>query len=149
VSGGSSDLVALTLPILGVAVGSGATLLGQWITARTSRMAGLAQLQREDRLERKTAILRLLDATQRIEEHLDVARDGGSIEKDSADHDLHVMWLAVKEVVITCSEAMAVAADAYCTVLNDQTRSGMLDRAPKKAARQDLLDKAKAELKIT
>ena len=101
--------------------------------------------------------MRFLDSTQRIEHLLDVHRGRsergwrqglrlGKADQRDPEEDLHAMWLAVHEVVITCSPATGKAANDYCEALYGQARNGVTDRSIKRLARVDFLDAARVEL---
>lgn len=134
----SSSSALQCFPLLGVMVGAGATLMGQWISARTTRQKDREAVQREDRHERKAVIMRFLDSTQRIEHLLGIMRDESTVDQQGADEDLHVMWLAVKEVIIVCCPDTASAADDYCEALYGEARRGATDRAIKRGCKAAL-----------
>ena len=142
----ASDLTTQLLPFAGVLTGAAATLMVQWINLRSTLAKDQAQRLHSDRQERKAAIVRFLDAAQRIEHLLAVMRQGGAVDQQKADEELHAMWLTVKEVVITCAPATGTAADEYCEALYGRARRGVTDSTPKRIARWEFLDAARVEL---
>ena len=70
----ASDLTTQLLPFAGVLTGAAATLMVQWINLRSTLAKDQAQRLHSDRQERKAAIVRFLDAAQRIEHLLAVMR---------------------------------------------------------------------------
>ncbi len=56
------------------------------------------------------------------------------------------MWLAVKEVIISCSPELGRAANTYSDALQAQARKRVTDRSPKRIARGVFLDAARMEL---
>jgi hypothetical protein len=142
----SVGLATQLLPLAGVAIGSSATLVGQWISSHFSLVKDQEQLRRDARQERKQAILKLLDTTQQLELALDRTRAGAAPDQQQTDKDLHAMWFAIKEVWITCSPETADGAHEYCDALYNHAKRGAADFSIKRGAREKFLDQARQEL---
>ena len=107
----------------------------------------IERARREDKQERKAVIMRFLDATQKVEELIDgqEARIDAAPSPGTAHHELHEMWLSVKEVIISCDKATGTAADVYCNALQRRIRA-QKSQVTKREARWEFLKAARLEL---
>lgn len=139
------------LPLLGVLLGTCGTLLGQYLATRADskrleydRLAAL-------RAERKAAILSFLDAAQRIELILDrqpVFKDQPG--ENTAQENLHELWLAKKNIELVCSPELAQHAQDYTSALHVMLRNPdrVADSAVKREARYQVMESARQDLGI-
>lgn len=116
----STDVLNGMLPLLGVAIGSGATLVVQRSSAREARRKSAADARQAQRTELKSAVSAFLKAAQDLQSQL-YAREHGRDIPDliSLAEDL---WLAHAQVVIVCSEQLADALQTYAEALNRAAR---------------------------
>lgn len=105
------------LPLAGVILGAGSTLLGQHLVLRIDVRRDAARQAAEQRAERKEAIIGFLAAAERIEQRR------GTPSADDEDVPslaelMHNVWLAKKVVELTCSGHLAQAAHNYARGLS-------------------------------
>lgn len=110
---------ATVLPLVGVALGTAGTLLGQRFATRADARRDALQRADAQRGERKEAIISFLSAAERIE----TVRASAAYDHDrAADVDIadltHALWLAKKLIEIVCSAGLAQAAHDYTRELD-------------------------------
>jgi hypothetical protein len=114
---------ATLLPLAGVALGSGGTLVGQYLTTRVDARRQRREQLAAERGERKEAILGFLSAAQSVELLLDgQAFAGRHPEDDEVMDQLHGLWLAKKSCELMCSAEVAQAAHDYTLALHRLVR---------------------------
>lgn len=145
-------LSTTVLPLLGVLLGTGGTLLGQHLATRVDRR----RLEHDQlvamRTERKAAILSFLDVAQRIEMALDKrAESKDSPNEMEVQENVHQLWLAKKNVELVCSPELAQSAHDYTYSLHVSLRSPDLvtDPSAKRQARYLVMESARRDLGIT
>jgi hypothetical protein len=110
-------------PLVGVALGSASTLVGQYLTTRVAvRKDHRAQLAAE-RAERKEAILAFLSSAQSVESLLDRRRNELPAGDEARD-ELHALWLSKKACELVCSGKLAQAAHDYTLAMQDLVLRG-------------------------
>lgn len=105
------------LPLAGVILGAGSTLLGQHLVLRVDVRRDAARQAAEQRAERKEAIIGFLAAAERVEQR----RGTPSADDDdgpSLAELMHNVWLAKKVVELACSCYLAQAAHDYARGLS-------------------------------
>ncbi|MGW0067581.1 hypothetical protein ACWDUI_08960 [Streptosporangium sandarakinum] len=144
-------LSTTVLPLLGVLLGTGGTLLGQHLATRVDRR----RLEHDQlvamRTERKAAILSFLDAAQRIEMILDRrAESKDSPSEADAQEGLHQLWLAKKSVELVCSPELAQSVHDYTYALHIGLRKPDLitDPSVKRQARYLMMESARRDLGV-
>jgi hypothetical protein len=110
---------ATILPLVGVALGTAGTLLGQRFATQADARRDALQRADAQRAERKEAIIGFLSAAERIE----TVRASAAYDHDrAADVDIgeltHALWLAKKLIEIVCSAGLAQAAHDYTRELD-------------------------------
>jgi hypothetical protein len=116
----TSLVLSSVLPLVGVLLGSGATLTVQQSSAREARRQATADLLQARRSEAKTAITAYLEAAQHLQTQL-YAREHG---RDVLDVAVLVedVWLAHAQVDIVCSPQLRQALRDYAEALNQVAR---------------------------
>ena len=108
------------LPLLGVLIGSGSTILVQRSSARESRLRAEADRREAQRAEVKNAIDSYLKVAQHLQTQLYSREHGGAIP------DIPVIveqtWLAHAHVDVICSEGLRVPLTEHATALNEVAR---------------------------
>ncbi|GAA4630338.1 hypothetical protein GCM10023196_055300 [Actinoallomurus vinaceus] len=140
---------ATLLPLAGVALGSGGTLIGQYLTTRVD----VRRQQREqlvaERGERKEAILGFLSAAQSVELLLDGHDFAGRRPEDDEVMDrLHGLWLAKKACELVCSAEVAQAAHDYTLALHRLVRAEAPVKTSKGELRHAFMETARRELGV-
>ncbi|MEV6152571.1 hypothetical protein AB0L53_19705 [Nonomuraea sp. NPDC052129] len=139
------------LPLLGVLLGTCGTLLGQYLATRVDSKRLEHDRLAAMRAERKAAILSFLDAAQRIELILDkqpVFKD--RLDENTAQEDLHKLWLAKKSVELVCSPELAQCAHDYTSALHVTLRNPdrVADPAARRKTRYLMMESARRDLGI-
>lgn len=145
-------LSTTVLPLLGVLLGTGGTLLGQHLATRVDRKRLEHDRLVVMRTERKAAILSFLDVAQRIEMALDEhAEPKDSPGEADSKESLHQLWLAKKNVELVCSPELAQSAHDYTYALHVSLRSPdrITDPSAKRQARYLVMESARRDLGIT
>lgn len=126
----SSTLAPALFSLLGVALGSVGTLVGQYLTSRTS----LRQLDLQQvavlRAERKEAIMQFLSVVREVERL-------GSDMTDRLENDL---WLAQQAVDLVCSEPVRGATYRLARHVVDTAQNGPSDLAPGQPAPDQMIE---------
>jgi gas vesicle protein len=108
------------LPLLGVIIGSGSTVLVQKSSARESRIRTEAERRQSQRAEIKNAIDSYLKAAQYLQTQLYSREHGEEIP------DVRVMvediWLAHAHLDIICSEGLRTPLTEHALALNEVAR---------------------------
>lgn len=108
------------LPLLGVMIGSGSTVLIQKNSARESRIRAKAERRQSQRAEIKNAIDSYLKAAQYLQTQLYSREHGEEIP------DVRVMveeiWLAHAHLDIICSEGLRTPLTEHALALNEVAR---------------------------
>ncbi|MEU7988399.1 hypothetical protein AB0B56_26380 [Streptosporangium canum] len=145
-------LSTTVLPLLGVLLGTGGTLLGQHLATRVDRR----RLEHDQlvamRAERKAAILSFLDAAQRVEMVLDERTESKKSPSEAGVQEgIHQLWLAKKSVELVCSPELAQNAHDYTYALHASLKSPDLvtDPRAKRQARHLVMESARQDLGIT
>jgi hypothetical protein len=110
------------LPLAGVIVGAGSTLLGQHLAVRRDARREAAQRAADQRAERKDAIIGFLSATERVEQHRGQHASELSLDEAAMIELMHAVWLAKKIIELVCSGTLAQAAQDYTLVLNQASQ---------------------------
>jgi hypothetical protein len=116
----STVILGSVLPLVGVAIGSVATLAVQQNSAREARRQSAADARLSLRAEIKTAITAYLEAAQHLQTQLYASEHG----RDVPDIPLMAedVWLAHAQVDILCSEQLRVPLLQYAEALNEVAR---------------------------
>jgi hypothetical protein len=108
------------LPLLGVLIGSGSTILVQRSSARESRLRAEAERRQAQRTEVKSAIDSYLKVAQHLQTQLYSREHGGEVP------DIPVIveqiWLAHAHVDIICSEGLRTPLTEHALALNEVAR---------------------------
>ena len=116
----STVILSGVLPLVGVVLGSGATLAVQQGTAREARRQSAAEARQARRSELKTAIAAFLEAAQHLQTQLYAREHGREVP------DIPVLaedvWLAHAQVDIVCSEQLRESLVQYADALNEVAR---------------------------
>ncbi|WP_406514557.1 hypothetical protein OG851_43395 (plasmid) [Streptomyces sp. NBC_00161] len=119
---------ASLLPLVGVALGTAGTLIGQYLVARLDTRRDERQQREALRAERKEAIVGFFRASQNVERARDQISSGGPREAVELEKHVHELWLAKKIIELVCSAELAQAAHDYTLELADNAR--MAGREP-------------------
>lgn len=123
--------ISTVLPLGGVILGAGSTLLGQYLTLRVDVRRDATRHSAEQRAERKEAIIGFLNATEHIEQ-----RRGNPSTHDEGRPPLgelvHNMWLAKKVLELVCSQNLAQAAHDYSKGLSPFSHASARSTEPGK-----------------
>jgi predicted transcriptional regulator len=137
------------LPLVGVLLGTTATLVSQYLSTRLSQREAAARRTSDQRAERKAAIVEFLDAAQRVEHLLDRVDRGGEQDEHEAGELMHRLWLSYKCAEIICSAALGQTAQEYSRELHHYVWDGRPEgpaSTSKREARYAFLDAAAKEL---
>jgi hypothetical protein len=108
------------LPLLGVLIGSGSTIVIQRSSARESKLRAEAERRQAQRAEVKSAIDSYLKVAQHLQTQLYTREHGGDVS------DIPVMveqiWLAHAHVDIICSEELRTPLTEHALALNEVAR---------------------------
>jgi hypothetical protein len=108
------------LPLLGVLIGSGSTIVIQRSSARESKLRAEAERRQAQRAEIKSAIDSYLKVAQHLQTQLYSREHGGDVP------DIPVMveqiWLAHAHVDIICSEELRTPLTEHALALNEVAR---------------------------
>ena len=108
------------LPLLGVLIGSGSTVLVQRSSARESRLRAEVEMRQAQRAEIKSAIDSYLKVAQHLQTQLYSREHGGEVP------DIPVIveqiWLANAHVDIICSEGLRGPLTEHALALNEVAR---------------------------
>jgi hypothetical protein len=88
--------ISIVLPLAGVILGTGSTLLGQHLALRVDVNRDAARHAAEQRAERKGAIIGFLSAAERIEQRRGNSSTHDEAAAPSLGELMHSMWLAKK-----------------------------------------------------
>lgn len=113
-----ASVSSTVLPLAGVALGSGSTLVGQYLALRGGARRDAAQQAAERRAERKEAIIGFLSAAERIEQQRGQLASENRRDSEQVAEQMHAVWLAKKIVELVCSGEVAQAAHDYTRELN-------------------------------
>lgn len=144
-----SAISPTVLPLIGVLLGTTATLVSQYLSTRVSQREAVAQRTSDLRAERKAAIVELLDAAQRVEHFLDRVDRGGVRDEHEAGELMHRLWLSYKCAEIVCSIVMGQKAQDYVLQLHHYVWDGIPQgpgSSSKREARHAFLNAAAQEL---
>jgi hypothetical protein len=141
---------ATILPLVGVALGSASTVVGQYLTTRVAVRRDERERTAAERTERKDAILGFLSAAQSVELQLDRIAGGRPRDDTEAWDHLHALWLAKKVPELVCSAALAQAAHDYTLALHGLLRGeGPVEDSPaKRELRYAFMEAARRELGV-
>ena len=113
-------ILSAALPLIGVLIGSGSTILVQRSSARESRLRAEAERRQAQRAEIKSAIDSYLKVAQHLQTQLYSREHGGDIP------DIPVLveqiWLAHAHVDIICSEGLRTPLAEHALALNEVAR---------------------------
>jgi hypothetical protein len=108
------------LPLLGVLIGSGSTILVQRSSARESRIRAEAERRGAQRTEVKSAIESYLKVAQHLQSQLWSREHGGEVL--DIPPIVEQVWLAHAHVDIICSERLRVPLTEHALALHDVAR---------------------------
>jgi hypothetical protein len=108
------------LPLLGVLIGSGSTILVQRSSARESRLRAEAEKRQAQRTEIKSAIDSYLKVAQHLQTQLYSREHGAEVPDVSVI--VEQIWLAHAHVDIICSEGLRVPLTEHALALNEVAR---------------------------
>jgi hypothetical protein len=144
-----STISPTILPLVGVLLGTTATLVSQYLSTRLSQREAAARRASDQRAERKAAIVDFLDAAQRVEHLLDRIDHGAAQDEHESGELMHRLWLSYKCAEITCSPTLGQKGQEYSRELHRYVWDGRPEGpAPssKRQARYAFLDAAAKEL---
>jgi hypothetical protein len=132
------------LPLAGVVIGAGGTLVGQYLVMRTDGRRETARRASDQRAERKEAIIHFLSTSERVEQHrgqrtVEPGHDAGALLEL-----MHEVWLAKKIIELVCSGTLAQAAQDYTLELN---RASQELRVPEGSGRSPGLSARERQLR--
>jgi hypothetical protein len=113
-----ASISSTALPLVGVALGAGGTLLGQYLALRAGVRRDATQRASEQRGERKQAIIDFLSAAEPIEQLRGKLQEGNRGKSAVITEQMHAVWLAKKVIELVCSANLAQAAQDYTEELN-------------------------------
>jgi hypothetical protein len=119
----SVAIIAGTLPLVGVLIGSGATIIVQRGSARESGRRLASERRQAHRAEVKSSITSYLEAAQHLQEYLYRREHGMETTPDLATL-VEQVWLAQKQVEIVCSEGLREPLERHAVALNEVARHG-------------------------
>jgi hypothetical protein len=131
-------------PLVGVALGSSTTLVGQYLTTRVALRREQREQYAAERGERKEAILGFLSSAQSVE----LLLDRGRTSEGEAWDQLHALWLAKKTCELACTARLAQAAHDYTLSLHRLLRGGLPDEELKRELRFAFMEAARSELGV-
>lgn len=108
------------LPLLGVLIGSGSTILVQRSSTRESRLRAEAERRQAQRAEIKSAIDSYLRVAQHLQTQLYSREHGGEIPDIPVT--VEQIWLAHAHVDIICSEGLRTPLTEHALALNEVAR---------------------------
>jgi hypothetical protein len=108
------------LPLLGVLIGSGSTILVQRSSERESRLRAEAERRQAQRTEVKSAIDSYLKVAQHLQTQLYSREHGGEVPDIPAI--VEQIWLAHAHVDIICSEGLRALLAEHALALNEVAR---------------------------
>jgi hypothetical protein len=113
-------VISSALPLLGVLIGTGATIFGQRSSARESRIRSEEDRRQAQRAEIKSSISAYLEVAQHLQTQL-YAREHG---RETLDVPVMVeqIWVAHTHADIICSERLREPLVRHATVLNEVAR---------------------------
>jgi hypothetical protein len=113
-------ILSAALPLLGVLIGSGSTILVQRSSARESRLRAEAERRQAQRTEVKSAIDSYLKIAQHLQTQL-YSREHGE-EIPDIPVTVEQIWLAHAHVDIICSEGLRAPLTEHALALNEVAR---------------------------
>ena len=113
-------ILSAALPLLGVLIGSGSTILVQRSSARESRLRSVAERRQAQRAEVKSVIDSYLEVAQHLQTRL-YAREHGR-EVPDIPVLVEQIWLAQAQVEIICSEGLRGPLEEHAVALNEVAR---------------------------
>jgi hypothetical protein len=108
------------LPLLGVLIGSGSTILVQRSSARESRLRAETERRQAQRAEIKSAIDSYLEIAQHLQTQLYSRAHGGEIADIPAI--VEQIWLAHAHVDVICSEGLRAPLTDHALALHEVAR---------------------------
>ena len=113
-------ILSAALPLLGVLIGSGSTILVQRSSARESRLRAEAERRQAQRAEIKSAIDSYLKVAQHLQTQL-YSREHGA-EVPDIPVIVEQIWLAHAQVDIICLEGLRTPLTEHALALNEVAR---------------------------
>src|ERR1035441_3260152 len=110
-------ILSAALPLLGVLIGSGSTILVQRSSARESRLRAEAERRQAQRAEIKSAIDSYLKVAQHLQTQL-YSREHGA-EVPDIPVIVEQIWLAHAQVDIICLEGLRTPLTEHALALNE------------------------------
>lgn len=143
-----SAVSAAVLPLVGVALGTSGTLIGQFLATRRDGLREEYERGEARRLERKEAIVSFLAVAQRAEELELEKAVHGTATREEIQAAVRELWLAKKVVELTCAGDMAQAAHDYAWELHKNLQPETLDAMPERerTLRIFFLERSRTEL---
>ena len=145
-----SAVSATVLPLVGVALGTSGTLLGQYVVTRSDARRERHRRTEARRLEGKEAIVGFVAAVQHVEQLGIEGRLHAKYDDDAIRAALRQLWVAKKVIELTCSGVLAQKAHDYAWELHKNLQPSTLDGMPdsERLVRIDFLENARRELGI-
>jgi hypothetical protein len=146
-----STVETALLPLVGVMLGTGGILVGQYLTTRSTREKDIADRRAALRAERKDAIIEFLLSTRRAERTAALFKESGRRPADS-EAISDEMWHMQKCLTLVAAQQLRDASQLYADRLNQALWHGI----PEDASVWEYIDKqrhqfmqaARAELGI-
>lgn len=118
------------LPLIGVALGTTGTLLGQLLATRVEARRELSKIAEGKRQERKAAIIDFLAAAQHAERIELKIITSEVVDDDQILDAIRDLWLAKKVIELTCSPEVAQTAHDYAWEINKNIHAQSLEVTP-------------------
>jgi hypothetical protein len=139
------------LPLVGVVLGTGGLLVGQYFTHRSTRQKDIADRRAALRAERKDAIVEFLLAARRAERTAALFKESGRRPADS-EAISDEMWHMQKCLTLVAAQQLRDASQSYAGRLNQALWHGVPEDASVweyiDKQRHQFMQEARAELGI-
>jgi hypothetical protein len=118
----ATGIVTGLLPLIGVGIGTAATLVVQRSSERASRGRFVAESRRTYQDEIKAALMTYFETAQVLQGQLDNRERGA--EFNELKPLIERVWLTEKALEIVCSDELATCLIAHARALHDVVRDG-------------------------
>jgi hypothetical protein len=112
-----SALTSVVVPLVGVVVGAAGALSAQYLSSRVTKQQAEAAKQASIRAERKSTILALLEATQRVERDAEARYMTGELPDDFPAH-VHDMWFQNRCIMLVSKSELVRKCQDYVWCLH-------------------------------
>ena len=112
-----STFASVVIPLIGVVVGAAGALSGQYLSSRVTKQQAEAAKQASIRAERKSTILALLEATQRVERDAEARYMTSKLPDDYPSH-VHDMWFQNRCIMLVSKPELVEKCQDYVWCLH-------------------------------